>query len=149
MQAVGSPDDAPAGAVVRYTLNSQEPDDNSPAYGAPLAITAGAVVKAKVFAPDHLPSRTGNRAFIWLSAAADTAVTSPVNLATNYASSGQPFSSNLPIIVLDSYLRNVDELTNPFGLRPYRFTQVAVYDVKSSAGRASSIRRWSSALSRP
>ena len=130
-------DDAPAGAAIRYTLNSQEPDESSPLYDTPLAITAGAVVRAKVFAPDHLPSRTGNRAFIWLSAAADTAVTSPVNLATNYASSGQPFSSNLPIIVLDSYLRNVDELTNPFGLRPYRFTQVAVYDVKSGAGRAS------------
>ena len=131
------PADAPPGSEIRYTLNSFEPDENSPVYSAPLAITAGACVKARVFAPGHLPSRTGNRSFIWLSSSADTSATSLVNVASNYNASGRAFSSNLPILVLDSYTRNVDELTNPFGLRPYRFTQVAVYDVKAESGRAS------------
>lgn len=131
------PADAPPGSEIRYTLNSFEPDENSPLYATPLAISAGACVKARVFAPDHLPSRTGNRSFIWLSSSADTNATSLVNLATNYGSSSRPFTSNLPIIVLDSYTRNVDELINPFGLRPYRFTQVAIYDVKPESGRAS------------
>ncbi|MFM9029678.1 MAG: CotH kinase family protein, partial [Opitutaceae bacterium] len=131
------PADAPPGAEIRYTLNSFEPDENSPVYSAPLAIAAGACVKARVFAPDSLPSRTANRSFIWLSSSADARATSLVNLASNYNASGQPFSSNLPILVLDSYTRNVDDLTNPFGLRPYRLTQVAVYDVKPGSNRAS------------
>lgn len=131
------PANAPAGAEIRYTLTTAEPNETSPLYTAPLAITTGTCVKARVFAPGFLPSKTGNRAFIWLSSAADTNATTPVNVATNYNASGQPFSSNLPIVVLDSYQRNIDALNNPFGLRPYRFTQIAVYDVKPGTGRAS------------
>jgi hypothetical protein len=131
------PASAPAGAEIRYTLNTAEPTETSPLYTAPLEITAGACVKARVFAPGWLPSKTGNRAFIWLSSAADTNATTLLNVASNYNGSGQPFSSNLPVLVLDSYLRNVDGLTNPAGLRPYRFTQIAVYDVKPGTNRAS------------
>lgn len=131
------PANAPAGAEIRYTLNTAEPTETATLYTAPLAITAGTAVKARVFAPGYLPSKTGNRSFIWLSSAADTNATALVNVATNYNGSGQPFSSNLPVIVLDSFLRNVDGLTNPLGLRPYRFSQVAVYDVKPGTNRAS------------
>lgn len=131
------PADAPAGAVMRYTLNLTEPDEASPLYSAPLSITTGTAVKARVFAPGHLPSRTGNRAFVFLSSAADTTATNLVNVANNYNGSGQPFSSNLPILVLDSFQRNVDELVNPLGLRPFRPTQIAVYDVKPGTNRAS------------
>ncbi|MBI5769339.1 MAG: CotH kinase family protein [Verrucomicrobia bacterium] len=131
------PEDAPAGAEIRYTLNTAEPTETSPRYTAPLDITTGTCVKARVFAPDHLPSKTGNRAFIWLSSAADTSATTLINVASNYAGSGRAFSSNLPVLVLDSFLRNVDGLTNPAGLRPYRFTQVAVYDVQPGTNRAS------------
>jgi hypothetical protein len=131
------PANAPADAEIRYTLNTAEPSETSTLYTAPLAITTGTCVKARVFAPGYVPSKTGNRAFIWLSGAANTNATTLVNVATNYNGSGQPFSSNLPVIVLDSYLRNVDALTNPLGLRPYRFSQVAVYDVKPGTNRAS------------
>ena len=58
-------------------------------------------------------------------------------MASNYNGSGAAFTSNLPVIVLDSFGKNVDALTNPTGLRPYRFTQAAVYDVNPSTGRAS------------
>ncbi|MSU23835.1 MAG: hypothetical protein EXS32_08435 [Opitutus sp.] len=131
------PAGAPAGAEIRYTLNTTEPTETSTLYTTPLDITAGTCVKARVFAPGYLPSKTGNRAFIWLSGAADTNATTLVNVASNYNASGQPFSSNLPVIVLDSFLRNIDGLTNPLGLRPHRFTQMAVYDVKPGANRAS------------
>lgn len=131
------PANAPAGAEIRYTLNTAEPTETSTLYTAPLAITTGTCVKARVFAPGSVPSKTGNRAFIWLSSAADPNATTLVNVASNYNSSGQAFSSNLPVIVLDSYLRNIDALTNPLGLRPYRFSQVAVYDVKPGTNRAS------------
>ncbi|MBL9187130.1 MAG: CotH kinase family protein [Opitutaceae bacterium] len=131
------PPNAPAGAEIRYTLNTAEPTETSALYTGPLAIAAGTCIKAKVYAPGHLPSKTGNRAFIWLSDAPDTSATALLNVASNYNSSGQPFSSPLPVLVLDSYLRNVDALTNPAGLRPYRFSQLAVYDVKPGANRAS------------
>ncbi len=132
------PDNAPPGAYIRYTLNTAEPSDTAGfLYTAPVSITASTPLKAKVFAPGWLPSKNGNRSFIWLSSAADTNATTLINVATNYNASGQPFSSNLPVIVLDSYLRNVDALTAVTGLRPYRFTQAAVYDVKPGMNRAS------------
>ena len=131
------PAGAPAGAEIRYTLNTAEPTETSTLYTAPLDIATGTCVKARVFAPGYVPSKTGNRAFIWLAGGADTSATTLLNVATNYNSSGQPFSSTLPVIVLDSFLRNVDGLTNPLGLRPYRFTQAAVYDVKPGTNRAS------------
>lgn len=131
------PAGAPPGSEIRYTLDLSEPSERAVLYTAPLAITTGTSVKARVFAPGRLPSLTGNRSFVWLSAAADTSATNLVNVATSYNGSGQAFSSSLPIIVLDSFQRNVDDLSNPFGLRPYRFTQVAVYDVKAEDRRAS------------
>ena len=131
------PAGAPGGAEIRYTLNTAEPTETSTLYTGPLDIATGTYVKARVFAPGRLPSKTGNRAFIWLSGAADTNATTLINVATNYNASGQPFSSTLPVIVLDSFLRNVDGLNNPLGLRPYRFSQVAVYDVKPGTNRAS------------
>ncbi len=131
------PAGAPVGAEIRYTLNTSEPTETSLPYTAPLNITAGTCVKARVFAPGHVPSKTGNRAFIWLSGAADPNATTLVNVASNYNASGQPFSSTLPVIVMDSFQRNIDGLTNPLGLRPHRFTQVAVYDVKPGVNRAS------------
>ena len=131
------PPGAPAGAEIHYTLNTGEPLETSSLYTTPISITGSTAVKAKVFAPGWLPSKTGNRSFIWLSSAADTNATTLINLTANYNGSGQAFSSSLPVIVLDSFLRNVDGLTNPAGLRPYRFTQAAVYDVKAGTGRSS------------
>jgi hypothetical protein len=131
------PPSAPVGSEIRYTLNTAEPSTASTLYTGPISITTGTAVKAKVFAPGWLPSKTGNRSFIWLSSGTDTSSTALINVATNYNGSGQPFSSSLPVIVMDSYLRNVDSATNAAGLRPYRFTQAAVYDVNPATGRAS------------
>ncbi len=134
---IALPLNAPAGSEIRYTLNTSEPTSTSTVYTGPISITAGTAVKAKIFAPGWLPSKTGNRSFIWLSSAGDTNVTTLINVASNYNGSGQPFSSSLPVIVLDSFLRNVDGVTNPAGVRPQRFTQAAVYDVNPATGRAS------------
>lgn len=127
------PADAPAGSVIRYTTNTTEPVESSPLYtpGTPINITGGIDVRARIFSSTALPSRIGNRAFIMLGTAATN------NVGNNYNSSGAAFSSNIPVIVLDSYLRSVDSLTAVTGARPYRFTQAAVYDVNPATGKAS------------
>lgn len=130
---ISLPVDAPVGSVIRYTLNTGDPLETSPVFtlGTPLSITTGTTVRAKVFAPNALPSRTGNCSFIMLGTGATN------NVGNNYNGSGAAFSSSLPVIVLDSFVRNVDGFTNPLGARPYRFTQAAVYDINPSTSRAS------------
>jgi len=44
------------GAVIRFTSNGEEPDENSPVYSTPICITRSAIVKAKSFAAGFLPS---------------------------------------------------------------------------------------------
>jgi hypothetical protein len=45
-------------AIVRYTLDGLEPDENSTAYTAPFTLAATSVVSAKSFAPGNRESRT-------------------------------------------------------------------------------------------
>ncbi len=130
--ALSPPLGAPVGAEIRYTLNNTEVFASSPVYTAPLVITTGTTVRASVFAPGHLQSKTATRSFLWLASG-----TAANNLADNYNAGGQPFTSNLPLLVMDSYRKNVDALTDPLSIRPYRYTHVAVYDVNPATGRAS------------
>jgi len=48
----------PVGATVRYTLNGQDPDENSPVYTTPIAIglNTSRVIKVRAFKQDWLPS---------------------------------------------------------------------------------------------
>ena len=114
------------GAVVRYTTNNTVPGESSAAYATSFAISASTTIRARVFAPGRLPGPVSTRAFLRLDPS-----------LTNYNNSGQPFSSNLPIIVLDSYGVPVDSYTNPGGLRPFRLTHSVVIDTDPSSGRAS------------
>lgn len=120
---------AAEGAVLRYTTTGSEPTETSAIVPASLTVTASANqnLAVRVFQPGRLPSRTLRRNFIWMTS----------DIGTNFNSSGAPFSSNLPIIVLDSYGVPVDSTTSPTGLRPYRPTQAAVYEVNPATGRAS------------
>ncbi|MES2572897.1 MAG: CotH kinase family protein [Verrucomicrobiota bacterium] len=88
------------GAVVRYTLNNTEPSEASAAYAAPFSISNTATVRARVFAANRLPGPVGSRTFLRI----DTSL-------TNYNNSGQPFSTNLPIVVLDSFGSPIDTFT--------------------------------------
>lgn len=49
---------ATQGAVVRYTLDGTDPDETSPAYAAPLRLTATTTVKARAFLAGANPSAT-------------------------------------------------------------------------------------------
>jgi hypothetical protein len=53
-------------AVIRYTLNGDEPDEHSPIYSEPLKISSNAIIKAKVFRDGFKPSsyKTSSLAFI-------------------------------------------------------------------------------------
>ena len=99
---ISLPVDAPVGSVIRYTLNTGEPLETSPIFtlGTPISITTGTTVRAKVFSPNSLPSRAGNRSFIMLGTGATN------NVGNNYNGSGAAFSSSLPVIVLDSFVPN-------------------------------------------
>ena len=120
------PATAGAGAQIRYTLTGTAPTETDPLYTNPLPISGSTTVSARVFKAGALPSRECHRSFILLAA----------DVATSYNSSGQPFSSNLPIFVLDSYTANIDNTTDPNGARPGKFTQAAVYDVDPATGKA-------------
>ncbi|MCP4152294.1 MAG: hypothetical protein GY757_31440, partial [bacterium] len=55
---VSSPD------IIRYTLDANIPDENSPIYTEPISITANTVVRARAFRPDYLPSATQSRTYL-------------------------------------------------------------------------------------
>ena len=110
-------------AVVRYTTNGAEPTALSPAYTGPIPIS-GTTVRARTFRPGWLPSAINNRHFILLGADLQ-----------DYNASGQPFSSSLPVLVIDSFGRNIDA-ENSIGYRPWRATMAALFDVDGT-GRTS------------
>ena len=112
------------GAVVRYTTNNTAPTATSTAYTTPINITAGTVVQARVFLAGHLPGPLKYLNFVMLGS----------DLA-NYQGSGQPFSSNLPIVVIDSFLNNIDAVSSSTAPRPYRYAYASVFDTVH-AGRA-------------
>ena len=108
-----------AGAVVRYTLNNTVPDESSPAYSAPFSITNGRTVRARVFLPGHLPGRVSSRTFLKLD-----------NSLLNFATTGAPFSSSLPVIVLDSFGVGIDGLNGSgAGARPFRPSYAVMIDI--------------------
>ena len=117
------------GAVLRYTTNGADPGETSSVMPASLTVssTANQNIAVRIFQPGRLPSRTAHRNFIWMTA----------DIGTNFNTTGAAFTSNLPIIVLDSYNITVDSVTDPLTIRPYRFTQAAVYDLDPATNRAS------------
>jgi hypothetical protein len=111
---------AEAGAVVRYTLDNSRPHAASPVFpeaglvlnssGVAGALNAAVNIRAAVFAPGRLPGKISSRTFIPLDAS-----------LTNYRGSGQPFSSNLPIIVFHSFGRPIDTSGGSPGNRVFSY----------------------------
>ncbi|RYD34532.1 MAG: hypothetical protein EOP86_10760, partial [Verrucomicrobiaceae bacterium] len=97
------------GAVVRYTTTQALPTELSPVYTGPFNITNTSTVRARVFEPGKLPGPVNSRTFLKLD-----------STLTNYNGSGQIFSSNLPVIIFDSFGVNVDGTTDPGAARPFR-----------------------------
>ena len=74
-----------AGAVIRYTLDGSEPTAASSLFSEPLPITQSTLLKARVFAPGCLPGHTVLQTY------------------TLVDESLFKFSSNLPLIILNSF----------------------------------------------
>lgn len=113
------------GAVVRYSLGQSLPTELSPAYVEPFAITTTTTIRARVFVSGQLPGPVSSRTFLRLDA----------NL-TDFNGSGQVFSSNIPVVVLDSHGVAVDSTTDPNAARPYRPTYGVVIAPDPATGRA-------------
>ena len=113
------------GAVVRYSLGQTIPTEISPIYTAPFSITASTTIRARVFMPGRLPGPVSSRTFLKL----DTSL-------TNYNSSGSVFSSNLPVLVMDSFGVAVDSTTDPGGARPFRPSYSVMLAPDATTGRA-------------
>jgi hypothetical protein len=83
---------AVAGQEIRYTTDGSLPTATSALYGAPLNVTTSTVVRARIVAP-----ATGSLGFV--SARQYELMNASV---ANYAGSGQPFKSALPLLVLNN-----------------------------------------------
>lgn len=112
------------GAEIRYTLDRTEPGPSSPIFSTAIPITPFATVKARVYAPGHLPGRVGSRTFVMMDAT-----------LTNYVNSGKVFDSNLPLMFIDSFGVNIDGSTG--GSRPFRPAYAVVIQRDPKTGRAS------------
>lgn len=77
-----------ANAEIRYTTNGSLPVATSKLYQTPLIITSTTQVRARTFGEDHIPSKTASETYVKLG------------------SSAQTFSSNLPVMVIDTFKRN-------------------------------------------
>jgi hypothetical protein len=117
----------PAGATVRYTTNGTVPTETSTVYATPFNVTSSQTLRAKVFRPDALPGSVSSRTFLLLDSS-----------LTNFNGAGQPpFSSNLPVVVLDSFGTSVDSFTDPGSARPFRLSYAVVIGKDPGTGRAS------------
>ena len=116
-------------SVIRYTTDNTEPTPGSGIYNpasppAAFSVTNTANLRARIFTSNHLPGDTGSRTFLKVDA----------TLFSDYNGSALPFSSNLPIVVLDSFGVPVDNYTGSD--REYRYTYAVVIAVNPATGRA-------------
>ena len=120
------------GSVIRYTTDNTEPNSASPIYNpasppAAFSVTSTINLRARIFTTNKLPGATSSRTFI----AMDRSLTK----YNNAANTSQPFSSTLPILVLDSFGVPVDNYTSADN-RPYRFTYAVALEKDPVSGRA-------------
>lgn len=114
----------PTGSEIRYTLDRTEPGPTSTLYTSPIEITRLTTVRARVYAPHHLPGRVSSRTFVLMD-----------ETLAQYAGTGKIFDSNLPLIFVDSYGVSVDGSTG--GTRPFRPAYAVVIPPDPQTGRAS------------
>ncbi|MBL9136756.1 MAG: CotH kinase family protein [Verrucomicrobiales bacterium] len=79
------------GAEIRYTLDGSVPGPDSPLYATPLRIDSTKVLRARTFLPGWLPSPIAGAAYARIGA------------------NVRAFSSNLPILVVNTYSRSITE----------------------------------------
>ena len=55
---------AESGEEIRFTLDATIPSESSALYSNPITISGNTVIRAKIFKPNHIPSRTESRTYI-------------------------------------------------------------------------------------
>ncbi len=100
-----------ANATIRFTTDGSAPTEFSPVFSAPLLVDVDTIVRARVFALDHVPSPIGTREFILLD---------PELL---------DFSSNLPVFVLSTFARQLDR-------REFAPALLALFEPEEDGGQA-------------
>ena len=80
---------ATAGAVIRFTLDGSEPEESSPVYSKPIVLAQTTVVRARAFEAGLAPSAAMSATF------------------TKLDPSVLEFSSNLPLVIINSYNRYI------------------------------------------
>lgn len=106
-------------AVIRYTTNGTDPTSSSPVYTSPLAISETTRVKARIYEPGLQPGPVRDRTFLRLS------------------SDIQTFTSDLPVIIVDSFGHNLDGESSSNSQNPRRPVHAVVLDVDPNSGRSS------------
>jgi hypothetical protein len=111
-----------AGGEIRYTLDNTVPIASSTLYDhttpATIPVSTSTNIRARIFVSGRLPGPVTSRGFLKLHSS-----------ITNYRGTGQPFNSNLPVVVIDSFGRSLDsENSATPGARPFRYTYAVVLD---------------------
>jgi len=111
------------GIEIRYTIDRTEPGPTSPIYSKAIPVASFTTIKARSYAPGHLPGAVSSRTFVFMDSS-----------MTNYAGTSKVFDSNLPFLFVDSFGFSVDGSTG--GSRPYRPGYLVVVRPDPATGRA-------------
>ncbi len=105
-------------ATIRYTTDGSDPTSGSSLYLTPIRITATTRVKARIFEPGREPGPVRDRTYLRL------------------ASDIRNFSSDLPLVIIDSFGANIDGESSANSQNPRRPVQSIFVDVDATSGRA-------------
>jgi hypothetical protein len=101
-------------AVIRYTLDGSEPEEGSPVYSRPIVLAQTTLVRARAFEAGLAPSSTASATY------------------TKLDPSVLEFSSNLPLVIINSYNRYI----GPSGFIPASVRFIGLSGSRSSIGGA-------------
>ncbi len=99
------------GATIYYTTNGSQPTTSSTVYTSPINISNSTVVKSLLVAPNMLPNHA------------------KIEHYTRLGSDIQNFDSNLPVVVVDTFGRSINDVN-------YTEALATIVDVDQATGRA-------------
>ncbi|NIP92576.1 MAG: hypothetical protein GWO24_03540, partial [Akkermansiaceae bacterium] len=106
-------------ATIRFTTNGSDPTATSTVYTSPISISSTTRVKARIYEDGLQPGPVRDRTFLRLS------------------TDIQGFTSNLPIIIVDSFGVNIDGESSANSQNPRRPVHAMVLDRDPLTGRTS------------
>jgi hypothetical protein len=107
--------DASKEAVIHFRLDAAEPTEADPVFEQPLTIETSTTLRARAFCPGRLPGPVSGRSFVFIEPRLRSL-----------------FSSNLPVVVVDTHGQFLDNAWR----REYQPVYVMVFDTEAETGRA-------------